>query len=43
MFPNDPKWVTSLKEQYISEIITLLNECDDVSLLDLLLRILLKH
>lgn len=32
-----------MKEQYISKIITLLNQCDDISLLDLILQLLLKH
>lgn len=31
-----------MKEKYISRIIELLNECDDISLLDLILALLQK-
>lgn len=32
-----------MKDQYITEIVTLLNQCDDISLLDLVVKLLLKH
>lgn len=32
-----------MKEQYILEIINLLQQCDDISLLDLILKLLLKY
>lgn len=32
-----------MKEQYILEIANLLRQCDDVSLLDLILQLLLKY
>lgn len=31
-----------MKEQYISEIVGLLNQCEDIALLDLILKLLLK-
>ena len=31
-----------MKEQYIAEIIELLKHCDDVALLDLIMKLLLK-
>lgn len=32
-----------MKEQYILEITNLLQQCDDISLLDLILKLLLKY
>ena len=32
-----------MKEQYILQIIELIQQCDDISLLDLILKLLLKH
>ena len=32
-----------MKDQYITEIINLLQQCDDISLLDLILKLLMKY
>ena len=32
-----------MKEQYIQQIVDLLHQCNDVSLLDLILKLLQKH
>lgn len=43
LMPRSKRWDVPMKEQYISEINNLIQQCDDISLLDLIHKLLLKY